>query len=108
MFQKKYPHLGTEAFSVGLDDLLNWPHWANFIKIYCTLINFCHLETALCFLLYMYLFQVDLQKREMVCLINVRKHASLQSPYLRKWHDNLERETLPLKSWKNFRAILNK
>ena len=35
---KQYPHLDTKSFSVNLDDLLSWPYWPNFIRIYSTLL----------------------------------------------------------------------
>ena len=37
IFLKTYPQLGTDSFTVCLDDLLSWPYWANFIKIYSML-----------------------------------------------------------------------
>lgn len=33
LLQTKYPQL-EEITSISLDDLLSWPHWPNFIRIY--------------------------------------------------------------------------
>ena len=33
MFLKQYPEFEGDSFSVGLDDLLEWPYWADFIKL---------------------------------------------------------------------------
>ena len=46
---KKYPQL-TEggSISISLDDILNWPYWPDFIKLYSMLLEFKGAHTLQC------------------------------------------------------------
>ena len=74
IFLKKYPHLSCEKFSVQLDDLLSWPYWPNFIKIYSM-----SLQCVFMFRLPL-VVQVDLLKPRMAYPIAASLHAPVQSP----------------------------
>ena len=37
ILQKKYPQLNEGMIDISLDDLLDWPYWPDFIKLYSML-----------------------------------------------------------------------